>query len=56
MKKFTLFWLNGFAEIVEGENITNAINKAGYGQGAMKALDFWKEGTPNDFVDIIFKK
>jgi hypothetical protein len=50
VKKFTLFWLDGYSEIVEGRDITDAVNKAGYSQGALKALDFWAENTPNDYM------
>lgn len=41
MKKFTLYWLTGKSEPVEGKDIADAMNKAGYGQGAVRALDFY---------------
>lgn len=44
MKKFRLYWLDGKTEIVEGDDITDAFSKAGYGAGAMRALDFWDNG------------
>ncbi len=37
--KFELCWLDGNKEIVEGEDIAAACNKAGIGQGAIIALD-----------------
>lgn len=43
MKKFKLFWLDGKTEEVTGETIANAFNRAGYGSGALGALDYWKE-------------
>lgn len=49
-KKFTLFWLDGKREVVEGYDIANAINSAGYGQGAMRALDFHAEGDCNEYA------
>ncbi|HMW11081.1 MAG TPA: hypothetical protein PJ987_11625 [Bacteroidia bacterium] len=44
MKKFRLYWLDGKTEIVEGDDIADAFSKAGYGAGAMKALDFYDNG------------
>jgi hypothetical protein len=31
-------------EILEGLSPTDALNKTGYGQGALKALDFYTDG------------
>jgi len=45
MKKYVLYWLTGMAEIVEGVDIADAMNKAGYGFGALKALDFYEKGN-----------
>lgn len=44
MKKFRLYWLDGKTEIVEGNDIADAFSKAGYGAGAMGALDFYDNG------------
>lgn len=49
IQKFTLFWLTGNSEIVEGIDIANAMNNAGIGNGALRALDFHAK------VDIIEK-
>jgi len=46
--EFTLFWLTGESEIIEGKNIQEAMNSAGYGQGSLGALDFFKEGSVSD--------
>ena len=45
MKKFQLFWLDGKTEIVEGTDIADAFRRAGYGNGAISALDYYKEIT-----------
>lgn len=44
MKEFTLFWLNGESEIVKGSDASNAMTLAGYGVGAVRALDFYAQG------------
>lgn len=44
MKKFRLYWGNGKTEVVEGSDFANAVTKAGYGAGAMRALDFYDNG------------
>ena len=43
MKKFKLFWLGGRIEIIEGKTIAEAFTLAGYGAGAVRALDYYKE-------------
>lgn len=43
MEVFRLHWLDGKVEIVRGEGIANAFNKAGYGGGAIRALDYYEE-------------
>ncbi len=42
-KTFILHWLHGAPEKIHGLDIADAIRKAGYGSGAMKALDYWEE-------------
>jgi hypothetical protein len=42
-KKFTLYWLDGETEEVEGYDIADAFRRAGYGGGALSALDYFKE-------------
>lgn len=44
MKKFILYWLDGKAEVVVGDTITEAFTNAGYSNSAMKALDFYDNG------------
>ena len=45
MKDFTLFWLTGKSEVIKGTDITNAFRRAGYGGGALGALDFYAMGN-----------
>lgn len=50
MKKFTFFWLTGKREILEGNSPEDALNQAGYGQGAVRALDFFAKGDCQDYI------
>lgn len=50
MKKFTYFWLTGDRQVLKGNDPTDALNKAGYSQGALKALDFWANDDNNDYI------
>jgi len=51
MKEFTLFWLTGKSEIVKGSDAANAMTLAGYGGGAVRALDFYAQGDKrNEYV------
>jgi hypothetical protein len=43
VKKFKLFWLGGKVQEVKGTDIASAMNNAGIGQGALRALDYWQE-------------
>ncbi len=45
MKTFILYWLDGKVETVKGHSIADAFTRAGYGAGAMPALDYFKEVT-----------
>jgi hypothetical protein len=49
MNKYTFFWLSGKREVLEGDTPANALNRAGYGQGAMAALDFYAEGDDTSY-------
>ena len=42
MKKFKLFWLDGVTEIISGNSIAEAFTNAGYGAGALAALDYYE--------------
>ena len=43
MKTFKLYWLSGKTETIEGDSISDAFTHAGYGQGAVRALDWYEE-------------
>lgn len=42
--KFIIYWLDGKFERVEGETISQAFTNAGYGCGAINAIDFYSQG------------
>ena len=44
MNTYTVFWRDGKSELMEGANITDAIRNSGYGNGALRAIDFYTEG------------
>lgn len=44
METFTLFWLDGKSELVKGKTVADAFTQAGYGAGAVRALDFTANG------------
>lgn len=41
MGKYRLYWNDGTTQTVEGADIADAFSKAGYGGGAVGALDFY---------------
>jgi hypothetical protein len=43
MKRFRLFWLDKTMEDIYGDDIADAFRRAGYGGGAIRALDYYKE-------------
>lgn len=43
LKKFILHWLDKKTETVTGETIADACNRAGIGQGALPALNYFEE-------------
>ena len=52
MKTFTFYWLDGKRDVLIGSNSADALNRAGYGQGAISALDFWCEGDNQEYAFI----
>lgn len=42
-RKFILHWLDGSTNVVYGHTIAQAFTNAGYGAGAVRALDYWEE-------------
>lgn len=43
-RPYTLYWLFDKREIIWGSSIEDAFTRAGYGAGALKAIDFYSEG------------
>ena len=48
-KMFTFYWLTGLRDVSCGVDAADALNKAGYGEGAIRALDFYAEGNNHDY-------
>ena len=44
VQQWTLYWRTGDRQVVEGEQIRDAMNAAGIGAGALPALDFYARG------------
>lgn len=49
-KQFTLYWLDGKRQVLTGEDIEHAFTYAGYGAGAIRAVDFYFEGDNHEYV------
>lgn len=45
---FRFHWLDGRVQELRGHGAADALNRAGYGQGAIRALDYW-ERVEEDF-------
>ena len=43
--QWSLYWLTGERQVVEGPDVVTAMNCAGIGAGALAALDFYKKGA-----------
>lgn len=50
MLEFTLYWKDGKLEIVKGASISDAFTKAGYGGGAINALELYEGGSTPKYV------
>ena len=48
-KQFTLYWRTGKREVVSGRDPAEAMTLAGYGGGAIRALDFYAEGDNHEY-------
>ena len=46
---FTIYWLSGDREVMKGLSIEDAFRKAGYGGGAVNAIDCYKEGVDDGY-------
>ena len=49
MNTYTLYWRTGKRETVQGENPAQAMTLAGYGGGAVRALDFYANGDDHNY-------
>lgn len=45
MVTFTLFWLEGKKEVLQGTDLMDAIHNAGYSTGILYNLDWWERGN-----------
>jgi hypothetical protein len=48
-REYTFFWLDGRHETLRGHDAADALSRAGYGGGAVGALDFYAEGRCGDY-------
>jgi hypothetical protein len=48
--KFTFYWRDGKREVLDGKDPADAMNKRGYGNGALRALDFYSRGENNEYA------
>lgn len=46
---FRFHWLDGKVEELRGHGAADALNRAGYGQGAIRALDYWERVEESGF-------
>lgn len=42
-RKFKFHWLDGTSSVAKGADVKEAFQNAGFGQGALKALDYFEE-------------
>jgi len=42
MGKYRIHWLNGCVEEIDGTDIADAFRRAGYGSGAIRAVDYYE--------------
>ena len=40
--RFKIYWLDGSTEVVHGETVADAMTNAGYGRGAVTAIDWYE--------------
>jgi len=48
MSLFRLHWLTGETQVVEGDDIADAMNQVGIGAGALCALDYYERIEDED--------
>lgn len=47
---YKVYWLDGTSELIQGNDITDAFNKAGYGAGAINAIDFYSDKPDEKYM------
>jgi len=52
-KKFRIHWIGGDTEEISGESVATAFTAAGYGNGALKAMDWIETVSENDFQEFL---
>jgi len=48
MKRFKIHWLDGKEQTIVGPNISDAFYRAGFGAGAVSAIDYYEEVTDEE--------
>jgi hypothetical protein len=48
-KHYTFYWRDGKREMLRGIDPADALSKRGYGNGALRALDFYAEGENREY-------
>ena len=48
-KTYTYYWRTGQRQVFKGRNPAEALTLAGYGGGAVRALDFYAEGDNDEY-------
>lgn len=58
MNTYTIYWRDGKKSKVEGPTVEQAFTNAGYGAGAVAAIDFYANGDDDSYewVDHDWKK
>lgn len=49
MQEFTFYWKDGKRQVFKGTDAADALNKAGFGNGAVRALDVWARGNDDTY-------
>ena len=50
MATYTVYWRTGQRELIRGRSKAEAMTLAGYGGGAVRAIDFIADGECNDWT------
>lgn len=53
---YEVHWLDGKVEIIKGTTFAMALTGAGYGNGAISAIDFYKQISATEAVNFNSKK